>query len=276
MIEARKVLEEVGIADIVWVPAPAEDARFEKVVEHIHARRREHGLDWDGAKELARKPLYFGASLVALGEAEGCVAGAANATSEVIRAGIYCIGTAPDTSTISSMFLMVRDTTVYSFADCGVVPDPNAEQLVTIAAATAHNHQLLTGDAPRVAFLSFSTKGSAKHSRVDKMRAAAESFRAEHPSIPSDGELQFDAAIIPEVAATKAPGGPLDGDANVLVFPDLDAGNLAYKIAQRLGGFQALGPLIQGLAAPCLDLSRGCNSTDIVNVAAIAVLFGGD
>lgn len=204
------------------------------------------------------------------------MAGAANATSEVIRAGIYCIGTVPEASAVSSMFLMVRDATTYSFADCGVVPDPDAEQLVTIAAITAHNHQLLTGETPRVAFLSFSTKGSAKHPRVDKMRTAAESFQAQYPLTPSDGELQFDAAVIPEIAATKAPGSPLGGDANVFVFPDLDAGNLAYKITQRLGGFRAFGPLIQGLAAPCLDLSRGCSPDDVVNVTAIAVLFGED
>lgn len=255
------------------MPNPADDPRFDGIVDHIHARQRGKGLDRDGAAELARKPLYFGASLVALGEAEGSVAGAIHATAEVIRAGLYCLGTAADTPTVSSMFLMVRDSTVYSFADCGVVPDPDPEQLVTIAATTAHNHRLLTEQAPRVAFLSFSTKGSASHARVDKVREAAAMFRERYPETPSDGELQFDAAIVPEVAATKSPGSPLAGEANVFVFPDLDAGNLAYKITQRLGGFQAFGPLIQGLAAPCLDLSRGCSPSDIVNVAVIAAVF---
>ena len=270
------MIEDAEIAEVVWVPEPAEDPRFDQVTEHIHARRHSKGLDRDGAAELARKPLYFGSSLVALGEAEGCVAGAASATSEVIRAGLYCVGIGTRSPFVSSMFLMVRGGTTYSFADCGVIPDPDVDQLVSIAATTAHNHQLLTGDAPKVAFLSFSTKGSASHSRVDKMQAAAQRFREQHPATASDGELQFDAAIIPEIAAAKAPGSPLRGAANVLIYPDLDSGNLAYKIAQRLGGFQAFGPLIQGLAAPCLDLSRGCDPADILNVAAIAVVFSDD
>jgi len=267
------LIEDAGVAEVVWVPEPADDPRFDQVTEHIHARRHGKGLDREGAAELARKPLYFGSSLVALGEAEGCVAGAANATSEVIRAGLYCVGTGPRSSLVSSMFLMVRGDTSYSFADCGVIPDPDADQLVDIAAITARNHQALTGDAPKVAFLSFSTKGSASHPRVDKMRAAARSFHEQYPATASDGELQFDAAVIPEIAAAKAPDSPLKGSANVLIYPDLDSGNLAYKIAQRLGGFEAFGPLIQGLAAPCLDLSRGCSPTDILNVTAIAVVF---
>ncbi len=276
VLEARRLIEEAGIAEVVWVPEPVADERFDQVVDHILKRRSDKGLDRDGARALAQQPLYFGAALVALGEADGSVAGAANPTAEVIRAGLYCLGTSDATPLVSSMFLMVRDTTVYSFADCGAVPDPDAAQLATIAATTASSHHLLTGDDPRVAFLSFSTKGSADHPRVDKVRNAAEAFRNQHPSILSDGELQFDAASVPEIAATKAPESPLQGKANVFIFPDLDAGNAAYKIAQRLGGFQAFGPLIQGLAAPCLDLSRGCDPTDILNVTAIAAIFSAE
>lgn len=152
-----------------------------------------------------------------------------------------------------------------------MLPDPDAEQLVHVAAATAHNHALLTGEEPRVAFLSFSTHGSAEHAHVTKMRSACEAFVRAHPGVLADGELQFDAACVPDVAARKCPSSPLQGRANVLVFPDLDAGNIAYKLTQRLGGFDAFGPLLQGFPSPWLDLSRGCTAEDVVGVATIAV-----
>ena len=258
----------------MWVEDPASHPRFDDAVEHILERRRRKGVDRDAAAELARRPLFFAAALVALGEADGSVAGAANTTAEVLRAGLYSLGMAEGVRVVSSMFLMVREHTAYSYADCGVVPDPTSEELASIAATTARNHRLLTGEEPRVAFLSFSTKGSADHARVDKVRAAFESFSSEHPEIKADGELQFDAAVVPAVAAKKAPGSAIEGRANVFVFPDLDAGNLAYKITQRLGGFEAFGPLTQGLAKPCLDLSRGCTAEDIVTVATIAAVMG--
>ncbi len=269
-MEARRSIEKAGLAQVIWIEDPARDPRFERVVDHIHDQRRTRGIDRDGAAELAHRPLFFAASLVALGEADGTVAGAVYTTADVIRAGIYCVGTARDTPTVSSMFLLVRDDTIYSYADCAVIPDPEPTQLAAIAAATAKNHRLLADTDPRVAFLSFSTKGSAEHDRIDKVRAGLALFRQQHPEIAADGELQFDSAAVPEVAATKAPGSAVAGSANVFIFPSLEAGNLAYKITQGLGNFRAFGPLIQGLARPCLDLSRGCTADDITHVTAIA------
>ncbi len=270
---ACSTLEEAGLCRVVWVEDTSTHAARDRVIQHIFERRRHKGMTRDQAAELARDRLYFAASLAALGDADGSVAGAVNTTADVIRAGIHCVGMAEGIKVVSSMFLMVHGETTYSFADCGVVVDPSAQELADIAAITARNHQLLTASSPRVAFLSFSTKGSADHPRVDKVREALRLFQGTHSEIPSDGELQFDAAIVPSVAMHKAPGSPVAGHANVFVFPDLDTGNVAYKITQRLGGFEAYGPLIQGLRKPCLDLSRGCTAEDIVNVAVIAAVM---
>ncbi len=269
-VAARELLQRDNLCDVVWVDDPARDPRLPDVARLLHERRKHKGLSEADARSLAAQPVMFGAGLLALGHADAGVTGAAHATADVIRAGLFCLGTAPAIPLVSSMFLMVRGPEVLSFADCGVVPDPDPDQLVHIAAATAANHRRFTGEAPRVAFLSFSTRGSAAHAKVDKMRTATERFRAAHPTIACDGELQFDAAYVPAVAARKCADSPLQGRANVFVFPDLDAGNIAYKLTERLGGFAAYGPLLQGLQKPWLDLSRGCKAEDIAGVAVLA------
>jgi phosphate acetyltransferase len=254
----------------------ADDPRFAEITAHIHRLRGPKGVTEAGAAALAADPLYFAASLIALGHADAGVAGSVAATPKVIRAGIHCLGMAPDAGQVSSMFLMVRGDEVLSYADCGVLPDPDVAQLADLAALAAHHHQLFTGAEPKVAFLSFSTKGSAQHERVTKVIAAFEHFRDRFPDVLADGELQFDAAYVAAVGQHKAPESPVAGHANVFIFPDLDAGNIAYKITERLGGFEAFGPLLLGLRRPFLDLSRGCTPSDIVHVAVLAAIMSAD
>lgn len=235
--------------------------------------RKSKGVDFEKAKETMKNNLFFGAMMVREGMADGFVGGSASPTADVLRAGIHCVGMPEGISTVSSFFLMIWQEKVFAFADCAVVPNPTEEQLADIAISTADNFSKLVGDEPRVAMLSFSTKGSAEHEMIDKVRKATEIVKKKRSDIKIDGELQFDAAIVEKVGKSKAPGSEIAGKANVLIFPDLNAGNIGYKIAQRMGGAEAIGPIVQGLRKPVFDLSRGCSVDDIVGTAAIACLM---
>ena len=229
---------------------------------------------YEEIEKYLEDPLHYSMMAVANGDADGLVAGAQTSTSEVIRSAIRIIGIRNDSKCVSSIFFMISEDNkqYFTYSDCGVVPEPDTNQLVDIAYNASNFHQLLSKEEPRIAFLSFSTKGSAEHYRVEKVREAVKLFGKKYKDILHDGELQFDSAMVPEVAQLKAPSSKLKGQANVFIFPNLDSGNIAYKITQRLGGYSALGPLLQGLKKPVHDLSRGCNIDDIVLVAAISAL----
>jgi phosphate acetyltransferase len=234
--------------------------------------RKHKGITIEQARETMRKDIFFAGMMVSQGMADASVSGSIATTADVTRAAIFCVGLKEGISILSSFFLMVYPDKVYSFADCAVNPNPDSKQLADIAISTADNHKKLTGDEPYIAMLSFSTKGSAEHELIDKVRQATKIVQEKRPDLNVDGELQFDAAVVENVGKKKAPGSKVAGRANVLVFPDLNAANIGYKIAQRLGGAEAVGPVNQGVKKPFFDLSRGCSVDDIVNTAAIACL----
>jgi phosphate acetyltransferase len=228
----------------------------------------------ENLQKYLENPVHLGMAMVACEDADGLVAGAVTSSSDIIRSAIRLVGIRSDSSCVSSIFLMIdrAGENALTFGDCAVIPEPDSKQLSMIAAESAEFHKYLTGEDPAVAFLSFSSKGSSSHYRVDKVKKAVEIFARKYPHIKHDGEIQFDAAIVPQVSNIKTPSSPLSGNANVFIFPNLDAGNIGYKIAQRIGGYFAWGPLLQGLKKPVHDLSRGCSVDDIINIAAITAL----
>jgi len=272
--ELEAGMKEAGVVgDGIATISPETSEKREEYAQEFAKMREKKGLTLDQAREAMKDVLYYGAMMVRKGDADGGVTGAAHATGDVMRAAFQAIGMAPGMSIVSSIFLMVMpDERVFTFGDCAIVPDPDAQQLASIAIASAATHKALTGTDPVVAMLSFSTKGSAKHPLVDKVIEATELVRKDAPELPVDGEFQLDSAIVEKVGAKKAPGSPVAGKANVLVFPDLNAGNIGYKLTQRLANAQAIGPVVQGLAKPFYDLSRGCSAEDIVKTSAICAV----
>ncbi|MEW9081273.1 phosphate acetyltransferase [Caldanaerobacter subterraneus] len=294
-LKAAEIVLKEGIADLVLlgkeeeirekakgldiskaeIVDPEKSPNLERYAKEYYELRKNKGMTEEEAERLMRDPMYYGCMMVKLGDVDGMVSGAIHATADVFRPAFQIIKTAPNVKVVSSAFIMevpeckYGSDGVFIFADCAINPNPTAEELAAIAIASAHTAKVLAGIEPKVAMLSFSTKGSASHELVDKVKRATEIAKELAPDLLIDGELQVDAAIVKEVGELKAPGSPVAGQANVLIFPDLQAGNIGYKLVQRLAKANAIGPISQGLAKPVNDLSRGCSVEDIVNVIAI-------
>ena len=265
-------------ADTLQILRPADHPRIDEFAGFFYEKRKKKGVTPEMAATTVRNELFFGALLVQFGLADAMIAGAVNTTGDVLKSALQVIGVKAGLKTVSSAFIMVipnykGKTGFFSFADCAVVPDPTAEQLADIAISTAATHKAILNEEPRVALLSFSTHGSAKHELVDKVTTARDILKERKVGFVYDGELQLDSAIVPSVAASKAPNSPLKGEANVLIFPDLQSGNIGYKLTQRMAHAEAIGPLIQGLAKPVCDLSRGCSTEVIFNTALLVLLM---
>ncbi|MFA4844680.1 MAG: phosphate acetyltransferase [Candidatus Margulisiibacteriota bacterium] len=281
--EEAKMKDVAGAGDVdlsqTTIIDPLKHQKLDKYIQVLKDKRASKGMTIEQARQhLTRDYPYFGAMLVDAGEADGMVTGATHYTADTLRATIDCVGRAAGQSIISSFFVMVLPDKTYGedgvlfYADCGVVPNPSAEQLADIAIQTSESFIKLMGIQPRIAMLSFSTKTSAVHPDVDKVVTATRLAKQKRPDLILDGELQLDAAIIPSIGERKAPGSLVAGRANILIFPDLDAGNIGYKLTERLAKAQAFGPLLQGEARAVNDLSRGCSVDDIVNITAITAV----
>lgn len=277
--EILKSAKEQGVElKGVEIIDPETSTNLDKYIEAFYELRKNKGMTMEKAERIVRDPLYFGTMMVKLDDADGMVSGAVHTTGDLLRPGLQIIKTAPGVSVVSSFFIMLVPGSKYGeegmllFSDCAVNPNPNAEQLAAIAIATAETAKNLCKMDPKVAMLSFSTMGSADHELVDKVRTATERAKELRPDLQIDGELQLDAAIVKKVADQKAPNSKVAGNANVLVFPDLQAGNIGYKLVQRFANAEAIGPVCQGFAKPINDLSRGCSSEDIVNVVALTAV----